>query len=191
MIKVSGDFAAKLSHWAELLNSTDVLVSTMSRAQAEVSLTLIGEGFDSETDPYGEKWALKKVDDGRKVLHGETTRLRNGWHIEGSSDTGFEVAPSVDYAAYHQTGTSKMVPRKMVPDTARGLPKEWADEFRAVALAKLSKHFGPAADGGAPSHKPGTVSHGGGSGSSFLSKSPANDNNGRRQLRTLRRLRTR
>ncbi len=161
----------------------------MSKVAAEVSLTLIGEGFEDERDPYGEKWAEKKQPDGRKVLHGETTRLRNGWHVVGSDASGFEVAPSVDYAGYHQSGTSRMVPRKMVPDASRGLPKEWADEFKAIAMATAINHFGVAANGSAPSHKrpdPSLGSTGGGGGGSGKRAKTST-----RGLKTLKRLRTR
>ncbi len=187
MIKVSGDFAAKMTRWAELLESSKLIVSTMSKVAAEVSLTLIGEGFENETDPYGEKWASKKTPDGRKVLHGETTRLRNGWHVTGSDASGFEVAPSVDYAGYHQSGTSKMVPRKMVPDASRGLPKEWADEFKAIAMATAINHFGSAANGAAPTHKRPETSSGGGGGGGSRKRATST----KRGLKTLKRLRTR
>lgn len=188
-IKTSGNFAQKLDRWSQLLETSDMLVSSMSRIQSEVALTLIGEEFETETDPYGEHWAPKKSDDGRKILHGETTRLRNGWHVVGSDASGFEVAPSVDYAGFHQSGTSKMVARKMVPTASRGFPREWVNEFKAVATAQFVKHFGLAANGTAPNYKHPTSSSGATGGSA-----PANDNGSRRGLarpRSLRRLRSR
>lgn len=143
--KVSGDFAKKLDRWAELLESSKVIVRHTSQAQAEVALTLIGEGFQHEQDPYGKRWAPKKKPDGRKVLHGETTRLRNGWHVAKAGMGGWQVDPGVEYAAYHQAPRGNSRPtRRMVPDSARGLPKEWAEELAAVALAEAVDHFAEA-----------------------------------------------
>jgi phage gpG-like protein len=153
-IKISGDFAKALDRWAELLEDSKVIVEQTSRVQAEVALTLIGETFEHETDPYGEKWDPKQVDDGRKVLHGETTRLRNGWHVVQTSMSGWRVDPAVEYAAYHQEPRGNSRPqRMMVPSRSRGLPKEWAEEFEAVALAVCHDHFAAAADGSKPKHK--------------------------------------
>lgn len=166
-LKVSGDFAKQLDRWAELLGESKVIVEQTSRVQAEVALTLIGETFENETDPYGEKWDLKKVDDGRKVLHGETTRLRNGWHVVSTSMSGWRVDPAVEYAAYHQEPRGNSRPqRMMVPSRSRGLPKEWAEEFEAVAMAACHDHFAAAADGSKPNVKRVRKSSGGGGSSS-------------------------
>lgn len=157
--KVSGDFAKKLDRWAELLESSKVIVKHASQAQAEVALTLIGEGFASEQDPYGKRWAPKKKPDGRKVLHGDTTRLRNGWHVAKSGMGGWQVDPGVEYAAYHQEPRGNSRPqRRMVPDSARGLPREWAEEFEAVAVAVAIDHFAEAAASSKPKTKKRTKS---------------------------------
>ena len=151
--KVSGDFAAKMDRWAELLNTASVIVKHTSKAQAEVALTLIGEGFEDETDPYGRKWAKKKTPDGRKVLHGETSRLRTGWHVAKAGADGWRVDPSVPYAAFNQAPRGGSRPARMqVPSSSRGLPREWAKELKAVAIEEALTHFAIAADGTAPSH---------------------------------------
>lgn len=192
--KVSGDFAKKFDRWQELLNSASVIVRHTSEAQAEVALTLIGEGFDNEADPYGRGWESKQVDDGRKILHGETTRLRNGWHVAKATDGGWQVDPGVEYAAYHQEPRGDSRPtRRMVPDASLGLPKEWAEEFEAVAIAEAMEHFDEAADGPKPRVKKRT------SNKAFSSIEPANDRGTRRRtrggslgsmIRTLRRIRS-
>jgi phage gpG-like protein len=147
-VKVSGNFAKKLDRWAELLRDAEVIVRRTSQAQAEVSVTLVGEGFESEQDPYGTRWEPKKVDDGRKVLHGETSALRTGWHVASVGKDGFQIAPSVEYAAYHQSPRSGSRPqRMMVPSGIKGLPREWVKEFEAVALAEAAIHFQEAANG--------------------------------------------
>jgi hypothetical protein len=193
-IKVSGDFKKQFDRWRELLDSASVIVRHTSEAQAEVALTLIGEGFDRETDPYGRKWASKKKDDGRKILHGETTRLRNGWHVSKSTKGGWQVDPGVEYAAYHQEPRGGSRPtRRMVPDASLGLPKEWSEEFEAVAIAEAMTHFAEAADGSKPAVKKRT------SNKAFTGIEAANDRGSRRRtrggslggmLRQLRRLRS-
>lgn len=170
--KISGNFDSVMTHWTKQLEAASKIVEQTSRAQSEVILTMIGEGFEDETDPYGSAWEEKKTPDSRKVLHGESSRLRNGWHVEQTSRGGFTVAPSVDYAAYHQTGTGNMPARMMVPSASRGLPSDWAAELEAVALATMHAHFGDASTGTSPKHKRRTHSSGtGGSG-------PANTNAG-------------
>lgn len=191
-VKVSGDFARKLDRWSELLEDAQVIVKHTSRAQAEVALTLIGEGFDDESDPYGRKWAKKKRPDGRKVLHGETTRLRNGWHVKADMG-GWSVSSSVDYAGYHQAPRGGSRPqRMMVPSGARGLPKDWADELKAVAIAEALAHFKEAANDTAPRTKKRKVAAAsGGGGSSASSKtSRRSKSSSSGKLRSLRRLRS-
>lgn len=154
MIKVSGNGAKKLDDWAKLMRSGETLVEMQSEALAETMITLIGEGFNRERDPYGRKWAKKKKPDGRKVLHGETSRLRNGWHVVRGRRRGFSVAPSVDYAAPHQaprrspkTNELKRPVRMMVPVTSLGLPKSWQRDMNAVAIGIAKAFFRSGARG--------------------------------------------
>jgi len=178
--KVSGDFQKKFDRWRELLDKAEVIVKHTSRAQAEVAVTLIGEGFDNESDPYGKRWAAKKTDDGRKVLHGETTRLRNGWHVASSDKGGFQVDPGVEYAAYHQEPRGNSRPQRMQVPDSRGLPNEWADEFRAVAMAEAIDHFAEAAN----DTKPRIKKRSKGTATAIQPAAPR-----RRNIRQLRRLR--
>lgn len=187
-VKVSGDFAQKMDRWAQLLESSSVIVRHTSQVQAEVALTLIGEGFDRETDPYGRRWEPKKKPDGRKTLHGETTRLRNGWHITRSSMGGWQVDPSVEYAVFHQEPIGNARPtRRMVPSTALGLPAEWKREFRAVAIAAAIEHFKEAAASVVPKFMKRTRSAP--TGASAPASKPQKKRGG--VIRTLRRLRSR
>lgn len=178
--KLTGDFARKLERWQQLLRSSDAIVTHTSRAQAEVALTLIGEGFQDETDPYGDRWKPKQKPDGRKVLHGETSRLRTGWHIESAGKNSWQVAPSVPYAAYNQPT------RMQVPSASRGLPDEWAKEFEAVAVAEAIHHFAETATGPAPSHKKRTRSRAAGSGVAKRAAPASKRSSGTRKLRKLR-----
>lgn len=155
MIKISGNGSRKLLDWVGLMKNGHILVEMQSQALAETMITLIGEGFNDERDPYGRRWARKQRDDGRKVLHGKTTRLRNGWHVVSARRRGFSVAASVPYAAYHQaprpgrggrfSGGQLRPTRMMVPTLALGLPKRWQKDMNAVAIAMAKSYFKPGA----------------------------------------------
>lgn len=183
MIKVNArNLKAKLDRWAELLADASVVVEHTSEAQAEVAITLVGEGFDRQRDPYGRRWKKKQRPDGRKILHGETTRLRNGWHVEKATARSWRIAPSVEYAGYHQEPRNGSRPqRAMVPTSEKGLPKTWARELRAVALAEMHGHFGEAADGSKPAVKKRTKGSKTAADVAVPSRKPANDNAGARK----------
>jgi phage gpG-like protein len=137
---VTGDGFAKLAAWRKLFEATPELLEAISVSGAEEMISLVKDGFRDETDPYGKKWARKKKKNGRKILSGKTSRLKGGWHYKRADKGGFTISPSVDYAAYHQTGTRRMVARKMVPDS-RGLPREWSKKLEEVAKEALEQHF--------------------------------------------------
>lgn len=150
-LKISGNGAQKLLDWVGLLRNSHILVETQSQALAECMITLIKQGFERERDPYGRRWARKQKPDGRKVLHGETTRMRNGWHVVSARRRGWHVAPSVEYAAPHQAprtgrggrfnGGQLRPTRMMVPVPSLGLPKRWRDDMADVALAVARQYY--------------------------------------------------
>ena len=118
---------------------------------AEECLSLVSTTFRTETDPYGDKWAPKKRPDGRKVLSGRTSRLKNGWHRKHVDANEVVIAPAVAYAAPHQNpqrganGQLKRPRRMMVPDATRGLPPRWQTKLNEAATETLATIF--AADG--------------------------------------------
>ncbi len=102
----TGDFR-ELERWAkqvEQAGKTKILVE-LNKVLAEEVIDLVAEGFSRQTDPYGKRWKGKAIPDGRAVLTGRTSRLRNGWKRSRLSAAGFTITPSVRYAGYHQTGT--------------------------------------------------------------------------------------
>jgi len=128
-LKVEGDFK-QLEQWKKLFTEGDKALDLTSRAMAEELLQLTFERFRAETDPYGKRWKAKKRSDGRKVLSGKTSRLKDGWHIVRADRHGWLIAPSVDYALPHQTGSLKgrgkkkrLARRAMVP--YKGLPRAY------------------------------------------------------------------
>lgn len=139
--KVDGDFE-KLEDWEKAFASADKLLGTMSRDMAEELVGLVKERWRKQADPYGQKWKPKKKRDGRQILVGKTARLKGGWHVKRASRGGFTIAPSVDYAGFHQTGTKFIPPRRMVPTKARGLPREWRNNLNEIIQDHFAAHFG-------------------------------------------------
>lgn len=140
-VTVGGDFQ-KLEAWEKALASTDKLLEAMSKDMAEERVGIVKDGWRNQADPYGKKWKAKKRPDGRQILVGKTARLKGGWHVRRAGKGGFSIAPSVDYAGFHQTGTKFIPPRRMVPTKARGLPKAWARSLNEIVTEHFAAHFG-------------------------------------------------
>lgn len=102
---------------------------------ADKALGLVAEGFGRESDPFGNRWAPKKRPDGRAILRGETNRLVQ-WRKAFVSQHGYRVTSTAPYARFHQTGTKRMVARKMAP-TGNRLPANWSSEFRGVFIRRM------------------------------------------------------
>jgi len=134
---LTGDFR-KLAEFAGKLKRTDKVLTTVAKNMCEEALTLVADGFQAETDPYGKAWAKLKVRQG-KILQ-DKGRLKNSWHRVQVSAAGFRIAAGVDYATYHQSGTRRMVARRMVPDGGR-LPQAWRAKMIAAATEVLEDHF--------------------------------------------------
>lgn len=119
---------------------TPALLEALSVNVGEEFLGLVQDGFREERDPWGRGWKKPKaVPDGRPLLVGKTTRLRRSWHIERTARGVITIASGVVYAKYHQTGTRRMVARKMVPDDE--LPPAWNAALQETAQEVLSRHF--------------------------------------------------
>lgn len=138
-----------LASWREVMRAAPSLVDEMGEMVAEEALDLVKEGFAKQTDPYGDRWKEKKVDDGRSILVGKTTRLRLGWHTVKKGNGKWTVAPSVEYAAAHQDpqprarwGGKKLPQRMMIPSRKRGLPPEWQKRMDEAMSDVFEAHFG-------------------------------------------------
>ncbi len=136
-IRIKGSGGDKLRKLRARLNDARPILRTISKNLSEETLELVRQGFDKEEDPYGDGWEPLKSREGR-ILQ-DTGRLRNSWHTVTTSDRGFTVGPAVDYAPFHQTGTSRMPARPMVPD--QGLPDDWKRRFAEIVNQILSQHF--------------------------------------------------
>jgi hypothetical protein len=129
----SGDMG-KIARWSSAISKLDSLGFRFQVADtlSDVSLGLVAEGFARETDPFGRRWAPKKRPDGRRILRGETNRLVQ-FRKAFVNQHGYRIESRAPYGHYHQTGTSRMVARKMTPDGR--LPPRWASELRSAAIA--------------------------------------------------------
>jgi phage gpG-like protein len=163
---LTGDFA-KLEGWAKRIGDVGgaAKLKELSENLAEEALELVAQGFENERDPYGKKWQRKRFPDGRQVLVGKTARLRRGWHRKSVTAQGFQIAPAVNYAKYHQNGRGPITAapgkmlrfmvggkpvfrksvgpapaRKMVPGKGR-LPSAWRRSLLAVAKAFFTETF--------------------------------------------------
>jgi phage virion morphogenesis protein len=89
--------------------------------------------FNSQTAPDGKNWAPLKPSTLRtkktRAILRETSAMVNSIAFRVAGDT-VVVKPSVDYALYHQVGTSKMVARPFMgfePGDAEAISKILAD----------------------------------------------------------------
>lgn len=102
--------------------------SRASRAASEKIAEAIQEQFDAGVDPYGEPWApLAPSTLERKRGPGildETGAMRESIEVSPMAGAGIKVTVGTDYAQFHQTGTSRMPARKILPDES-GLPDTW------------------------------------------------------------------
>ena len=83
----------------------------------------------SGQDPYGSGWAAKK--------DGGASFLRDRGNLEASrsftsSASSATVGYGAFYAQFHQTGTSKMVARQLVPDS---MPPDWQSPIDSLVEA--------------------------------------------------------
>jgi hypothetical protein len=151
-VKVKGD--NKIDAWKAILKSAPEIISVMSEQVAEEALALVSEGFAKQTDPYGKAWPEKKVDDGRSILVGKTTRLRRGWHKVKISEAKWSIQPSVVYAAAHQDpqpraawGGRRLPQRMMIPMKTRGMPAAWTKRIEETLGETMAAQFASSATG--------------------------------------------
>jgi len=110
---------------------------------ALVTTKLLADEFRNSVNPYGQAWkpVFRNRGRDRRARGGargqradkplvDTGRLRAAAlappRVSGALVT---VSIAVDYASYHQDGTSKIARRQIVPDAAGGLGPVWQRAF--------------------------------------------------------------
>lgn len=142
--KITGRARQQLKQLEKLTKDVKPLLRAVSINQAEEAIDLIKQGFNAETDPYGDRWRRRKRENrrtrGRRVLSGETNSLKSGWKVVQVRADGFIVSASVEYALPHQSprrggpgGGLKRPRRMMIPSEKRGLPRTWNKALQATA----------------------------------------------------------
>jgi phage gpG-like protein len=107
----------ELRRWQTQLKKTPDALVTVNEQLAEETISLIREGFEDSTDPYGHEWESLALRDGRPLE--DTGRLKSSWFRANVSRTGYTVANATEYAIYHQIGTGIFGPRGK-PIVAKG-----------------------------------------------------------------------
>jgi phage gpG-like protein len=98
---------------------------------------LIDEQFDARAEPTsGDQWAPRVPPTGSWPILEKTGRMRRSYHVSATT-TGVTVTNSTDYAGFHQTGTARMVARKVLPDG--DLPGEWRARIDEAVEAELER----------------------------------------------------
>lgn len=120
--------AKNFGHLAQLIAGLARVPSRVSRDVAQDIRRRITRQFTTETDPYGNAWApytAGSIRRGRRPpLLTDTARMRRGIRVRPSSGAGVEITVPAPYAGFHQTGTSTMARRAILPYGT--LPRAWS-----------------------------------------------------------------
>jgi phage gpG-like protein len=116
-----------------------------SRIASEVAGAInesIADQFSAGHDPYGKPWApllpstVRRKGGDRRILR-RTDVLSSETVAKPTSGAGIEIS-SVDYGQFHQTGTKRMVARKILPDGAE-LPATWSKAIEEATERAFKK----------------------------------------------------
>jgi len=99
---------------------------------------LINERFDDRAAPNGVKWAPRKPPTGVWPILEKTGRMRRSFKVIATA-AQVKVLNDTDYLQYHQTGTSRMVARPVLP-TGK-LPPEWDRRIDAAVSNAIDRFF--------------------------------------------------
>ncbi len=105
------------------LGRLDGLTRRVSVIAAPAITKELQREFSRGADPYGRKW--RKLATGKPSHLTESGRLRRGTRagpLPGRR-AGVRILIGAPYAIYHQTGTSNMPARRILPQ--RGMPASW------------------------------------------------------------------
>lgn len=157
---VTGDFA-KLARLKKAIGSmaSPEPRTKLSQRLAVTALKLASDGFRRSVDPYDKPWKgvqrnrkRDRMARRRREARGlpvkadkpliDTGRLRAAFapkHARVSAH-GFRILIPVEYASFHQDGTSRIAQRRMLP-SAGPLPPRWRKAFETETRKVLAEHF--------------------------------------------------
>lgn len=107
----------------------------VNSALAEATLNLIAEEFTEKVDPYSQSWKPTKQPNPILV---KTGALQDSFKPTVTQN-GFKVTSNIPYFKFHQYGTKTINVRKMLPNQNTGLPRKWADTYKAVLATFIDK----------------------------------------------------
>lgn len=113
-----------ISKLGKLASNIRKLASVPSQASKDAAVgiaNLIENQFDTGTDPYGNAWAPLKKGGASHLT--ENHPLRDSIEVKPMSGGGVSVTIGEEYGYYHQTGTSRMPARPILP--VRTMPEAW------------------------------------------------------------------
>lgn len=144
-LNLTGKGLTKLRKLHKALDSIAVVKADIAAAQAVESLKLIDSGFAREQSPYGRKWKKRKVETkktrGKRVLQGQTSRLRHRWRVISATSRGLHIRSLRHFAIAHQRPLKGRRPqRAIVPLTGR-FPKKWKKPMNEAATRVIFRHF--------------------------------------------------
>lgn len=135
----------------------------LAKVLGAAAIKLVADEFRSSEDPYGRPWKPLARERARNVRASRrrrarglesrggskplinTGRLKNAFNPQSvdTSPDGFTINIPVDYASYHQFGTSRIPQRQMLPMAATGgLGPIWTRAFQEEADKLIRRRFG-------------------------------------------------
>jgi len=137
----TGDIGA-LGNLAENLRRLTEVPSRAARAACEDIKAAIEKQFDEGKDPYGRPWkplARSTIARGRTPPPlTDTGDMRDSIEVKPMAGAGISITIGVDYASYHQTGTSRMPARKILPE-GNDMPPEWEEAIGRAMLEAFER----------------------------------------------------
>lgn len=128
----------------------------LARRLSATATKLLADEFRNSRDPYGKPWK-PVVRNRRRDRNARARRAARGLAVKADKpliDTGrlraaatapqtpqgttVRISIPVEYASYHQDGTSRIARRQIVPDEAGGLGPVWSEAFRREINAAVA-----------------------------------------------------
>jgi hypothetical protein len=112
----------------------------MAEKGAEAAQDRLDEQFADTEDPSGRRWRPKKRPNGKPTLEATSDMKDSAQAIPGPSG---DILLSVDGPAdFHQSGTRKMVARKILPEGS--LPPQWSEPIDQACHEAIHELMGKA-----------------------------------------------
>lgn len=134
----------KLDDYIAKLSPTGIDMRGLMGSYSRKVKELIQQGFEKESDPYGNKWAAWKGDYQSKTgkILDNTNNMKNSFTVNTRGHSMLYIRNSMPYSGYHQHGTKKMVARLIMPKDGGPLPDNWKEELDNLVFIKIQEYFG-------------------------------------------------